>query len=135
MNLRKVVLAVLLLALALAATGSVASADQGPLFYTVHLLEANPENVHLQREAYCSNACNVGGAGYGLHVGHAWTQAECMHNASRVPNMPERIRKNHYGDGSTAEVGEVACIFWCCQPIPAMMIFHWEFGVIMPPRP
>ena len=148
---KKVVLVLVLMALlALVTASAVQAGPRGSGLYKVNLVAAYPEGVYLTRGAACSTPCNTHGVGdgYALHVGYGATQYACTGNTTQRDTMTSTSRWEPWDirdpDGKllrspglakvTAqgpEVGDVACVFWCCQPIPAMMIFHWEFATVV----
>jgi len=148
----RVALVALLLALVLVATGSVATAAPGIplLWYNVYITAANPFGISLVRDAHCPHPCNffpTSMTGYALYVWHGSTKQECRDSVTWRDTMTYTPRWEPWvvGDpdgkllrtpgfaryaGTGPQDGDYACIFWCCQPIAPLMIFHWEFATV-----
>ncbi len=83
------------------------------------------EGVRVVTYEFCPHACNIGGNGYALHTGHGPTAQACMDNAAGhpVPSLTYIGSSRLYGWGpdSHGEVGELACINWCCLPYTSVL--------------
>lgn len=118
--------------LVLVAVAPAAYAEWWDAFH-VDITSANLSRVTMTYAVPSYWACNHFGreTGYLLYVGYGSTRSECRANASdnRVPNMTSTPYSYRwpFPVSQGFEPGDMACIFWCSQPIAPLMVFHWDY--------
>jgi len=101
--------------------------------YHVDIVSADLGHITMTYDYPCPWRCNEYGReqGYALSIGRGSTHRECISNAVQnpQPNMisSPRVFRWPFVIGEGFEPGDVACIWWCCQPVVSVMVFHWEF--------
>ena len=100
-------------------------------YYWVDFIEVDTEHALLQRGGVCPTPCNTWGEGEGYtqFIGYGDGHAECWSNAVEQANMTEEQRDILWastGPCFAPEVGQTACVWYCCQPYPPVQYWGWR---------
>ena len=106
-------------------------------YYWIDFIYANTESAKLQRGGECPVPCNTHGEGEGyvLFIGYGdyrHQEGGCTRDASdhEQPWMTEEQREILWastGACRAPELGQGACLFYCCQPAPPVMYWGWRW--------
>lgn len=102
--------------------------------YYVDIASADFGHITMTYDSSCPWRCNEYGReeGYGLYIGYGATKQECRSNAGDNP-MPNMV-SSPFVYRWPAEVimegfepGDMACIWWCCQPVAPIWMYGWKY--------